>query len=136
MKFIAIWQHWDGSVVEFSKNGWRSTDPEKTDWLTKVSDLSSTAPSIPPLIRTWLEENCELIGFQAPPDAACDKRGFQLLESDSEQVKAQGPVPDQRGRQVLPNLLKRFVKQTHLLFVNAIQKAGRTLFSLAIYRKQ
>jgi hypothetical protein len=68
MKFLAKWRHSDGSVVEFSETGWRSADSEKDDWLNKMSRLCSTAPAIPPVIRMWLEENCELIDFQSPPD--------------------------------------------------------------------
>ncbi|PWT87074.1 MAG: hypothetical protein C5B58_00345 [Acidobacteria bacterium] len=63
MKLIALWRHWDGSIVEFYDTGWRSTDPEKSEWLTKMNWLCSTAPAIPPVIKMWLEDNCELIGF-------------------------------------------------------------------------
>jgi hypothetical protein len=81
MKLIAIWRHWDGSLVEFYDTGWRSTDPEKAEWLNKVSWLSASARTMPPVIKMWLEENCELIGFidsQAAPirrEGKCKKLG-------------------------------------------------------------
>jgi hypothetical protein len=40
-----------------------STDPQKSEWLTKMSALCSTAPAMPPVIKMCLEENAELIGF-------------------------------------------------------------------------
>jgi hypothetical protein len=61
MKLLATWRRSDGSLVQFSETGWRSTDPEKNEWLVKMSELYSTAPVIPPVIRMWLEEYCELI---------------------------------------------------------------------------
>jgi hypothetical protein len=60
MKLLATWRHSDGSLVQLSETGWRSTDPEKNEWLVKMSELCSTAPVIPPVIRMWLEEYCEL----------------------------------------------------------------------------
>jgi hypothetical protein len=74
MKLLATWRHSDGSLVEFSEIGWRSTDPEKSDWLVKMSELCSAAPVIPPVIRMWLEENCELIGLEGPADLSNNKQ--------------------------------------------------------------
>jgi hypothetical protein len=66
VKFYLKWKHRDGSTIEFSPAGWSSNDPIKTDWLTKMSQLSSSAPSIPPVIRSWIQEECELIAFGEP----------------------------------------------------------------------
>ena len=66
VKFYLKWKHRDGSTIEFSPAGWTSNDPIKADWLTKMSQLSSLAPSIPPVIRNWIQEECELIAFGEP----------------------------------------------------------------------
>jgi hypothetical protein len=64
MNFAFKWEHRDGSIVEFSPAGWKSDDPEKADWLTKMNQLSSSSPVIGPGIRIWLQEHCELIEFR------------------------------------------------------------------------
>jgi hypothetical protein len=64
MNFAFKWEHRDGSIVEFSPAGWKSDDPEKADWLTKMNQLSSSSPVIAPGIRIWLQEHCELIEFR------------------------------------------------------------------------
>jgi hypothetical protein len=64
MNFKFKWKHWDGSIVEFSPAGWRSDDPVKTDWLTRMNQLSSSAPAIAQGIRIWLQQYCELIEFR------------------------------------------------------------------------
>ena len=66
VKYYLKWRHRDGSTIEFSPAGWTSNDPLKTDWLTKMSQLPSSVPSIPPVIRTWIREECELISFGEP----------------------------------------------------------------------
>ena len=63
VKFYLKWRHRDGSIIEFSQAGWTSNDPIKADWLTKMSEPSSSAPSIPPVIRNWLQKECELIAL-------------------------------------------------------------------------
>jgi hypothetical protein len=49
--------------VEFAPTSWTSNDPLKADWLSKMNQLSSSGPAIPPAIRKWLKEECELIDF-------------------------------------------------------------------------
>jgi hypothetical protein len=71
---------WDGHSYEFHiqmetsgridcgifSDGLRSDDPGKADWLTKMNQLSSSAPAIAPGIRIWLQQYCELIEFRGP----------------------------------------------------------------------
>jgi hypothetical protein len=70
MTFLFRWKHQDGSTVEFSDQGWRSDDPEKKEWLIKMSDLSASYPVLSPAIRMWLRENCQLVEFRGPEDTA------------------------------------------------------------------
>jgi hypothetical protein len=70
----ATWRRSDGLLVQFSETGWRSTDPGKNDWLVKMSKLCSAAPVIPPVIKMWLEEYCELIGLEGPADLFNNKQ--------------------------------------------------------------
>jgi len=64
--FLFKWRHRDGSTVEFSPAGWISDDPIKADWLSEISQLYSSTPGIPPPIRNWLQEECELIDVSGP----------------------------------------------------------------------
>ena len=66
VNFCFKWRHRDGSTVEFNRTGWRSDDPLKADWLSKVNQLSSSGPAIPPGVRNWLQEECELIEVSGP----------------------------------------------------------------------
>jgi hypothetical protein len=66
VNFSFKWQHRDGSTVEFNPNGWISDDPIIADWLSKMNQLYSSTPGIPPVIRNWLQEECELIDVRAP----------------------------------------------------------------------
>jgi hypothetical protein len=66
VKYYLKWRHRDGSTIEFSPAGWTSGDPLKTDWLTKMSQLSSSAAPIPPVIRNWIREECELVSIGEP----------------------------------------------------------------------
>jgi hypothetical protein len=63
LPFLFRWKHADGSIVEFSDQGWGSDDPEKNEWLNKMSQLSASYPVLSPAIRMWLRENCHLIEF-------------------------------------------------------------------------
>jgi hypothetical protein len=54
----------DGSVVTFSPDGWTSSDPGKAAWLNAMSNLSSSVPAAPPLVRIWLAEECQLVEVQ------------------------------------------------------------------------
>jgi hypothetical protein len=63
LPFLFRWKHADGSIVEFSDQGWGSDDPEKNEWLNKMSKLSASYPVLSPAIRMWLQENCHLIEF-------------------------------------------------------------------------
>jgi hypothetical protein len=56
-------------MVEFSKDGWKTDDAEKTKWLMQMSDLCSLSPALSPAIRAWLEERCELLAFSGPGEA-------------------------------------------------------------------
>jgi hypothetical protein len=64
MNFKFKWKDRDGSIVEFSPAGWKSGDPGKAEWLTKMNQLSSSTPAIAPGIRIWLDQHCELIEFR------------------------------------------------------------------------
>ena len=66
VKFYLKWRHHDGSTIEFSPAGWTSNDPQKAFWLRKMDQLSSSVPSIPPVIRNWLLQECELVAFGEP----------------------------------------------------------------------
>jgi hypothetical protein len=70
MNFLFTWKHQDGSVVEFSEDGWKSNDVEKTKWLTQISDLCSSSPTFSPSIRAWLEAHCQLIAFHGPGETS------------------------------------------------------------------
>ncbi len=41
-------------------------DPLKADWLSRMNQLYSSSPRIPPGIRNWLQEECELIDVSGP----------------------------------------------------------------------
>jgi hypothetical protein len=69
LSFLFRWKHADGSTVEFSDQGWKSDDPEKNEWLTKMSKLSASYPVLSPAIRMWLRENCHLVEFRGQQDA-------------------------------------------------------------------
>jgi hypothetical protein len=46
MNFTFKWKHRNGSIVEFSAQGWRSDDPGKADWLTKIKQRNNSTPAI------------------------------------------------------------------------------------------
>jgi hypothetical protein len=64
MNFQFTWKHEDGSIIEFSEHGWKSDDAEKATWLTEMSDLYSSSPTVPPEIRVWLQRYCRLIACE------------------------------------------------------------------------
>jgi hypothetical protein len=66
VNFSFKWRHRDGSTVEFSANGWFSDDAIIADWLSKMNQLYSSTPGIAPVVRNWLQEECELIDVRAP----------------------------------------------------------------------
>ena len=66
VKFYLKWKHRDGSTIEFSPAGWISDDPQKAFWLRTMDQLSGSVPSIPPVIRNWLRQECELVAFGEP----------------------------------------------------------------------
>jgi hypothetical protein len=66
MNFSFKWRHLDGSTVEFGPEGWKSDDPEKTGWLARMKEISSSVPAIPPNVLLWLQQECELISFSGP----------------------------------------------------------------------
>src|SRR6202047_1139893 len=65
VNFCFKWRHRDRSIVEFNPNGWISDDPTIADWLSKMNQLYSSTPGISPVIRNWLQEECELIDVRA-----------------------------------------------------------------------
>jgi hypothetical protein len=66
MNFLFTWKHEDGSIIEFSEHGWKSDDAEKATWLTEMSDLCSSSPTVPPGIHVWLQSYCRLIACEVP----------------------------------------------------------------------
>lgn len=64
--FLFRWRHKDGSIIEFSDQGWTSSDPRKRRWLLRMSALCSSSPALTPRIKVWLENNCRLIEFTGP----------------------------------------------------------------------
>ena len=70
MNFLFTWKHHDGSMVQFSKDGWKTDDAEKTKWLTQISDLRSSSPTVSPEIRAWLKAHCQLIAFHGPEETS------------------------------------------------------------------
>jgi hypothetical protein len=65
MNFSFKWLHRDGSVIEFSPQGWSSDDPKKAGWLTRMNQLTSSDPVISPGVRLWLQGECELVAFNS-----------------------------------------------------------------------
>jgi hypothetical protein len=63
MYFAFKWKHQDGAMVEFAPEGWYSDDPTKTEWLNMESQRWGRGPIIPPTIRLWLQQKCELLEF-------------------------------------------------------------------------
>ena len=68
MNFCFKWRHRDGSILEFGPTGWTSDDPQKIDCLLKSDQPSDSGVAIPPGIRKWLQEECELTDFSGPND--------------------------------------------------------------------
>lgn len=97
MRFTVTWRHADGSLVEFSETGWKSADTEKSDWLTRMSNLCSTVPTIPPVIKQWLEENCELVEVQGSPDLFNNKPSLAQRENDLRPSATSGLAGENRG---------------------------------------
>jgi hypothetical protein len=58
MNFRFKWKHRDGSILEFGPTGWTSDDPQKIDCL--LNQPSGSGVAIPPDVRKWLQEECEL----------------------------------------------------------------------------
>jgi hypothetical protein len=61
MSFRFRWKHKDGSIVEFSERGWRTDDPGKEAWLTKMSVRNSPSPVFTLGVKIWLQKNCQLV---------------------------------------------------------------------------
>lgn len=66
MNFSFTWKPQNGSTVAFSKDGWKTADAAKIEWLMPVSDLRSSSPTVSPASRAWLEAHCELLAFCGP----------------------------------------------------------------------
>jgi hypothetical protein len=64
MFFAFKWIHGDGSIIEFSPEGWHSGDRTKMDWLNEESAKFTGWPIIPSTVLDWLRGNCELIEFR------------------------------------------------------------------------
>jgi hypothetical protein len=56
----------NAAIRDFSIDGWKSDDAEKTKWLIQMSDRRSSSPTVSPAIRVWLEAHCELLSFSGP----------------------------------------------------------------------
>jgi hypothetical protein len=65
MNFCFKWKHRDGSTVEFNSGIWTSDDPHKLDMLSKMNEYSMSG-AIAPAVRTWLQQECELLEFSGP----------------------------------------------------------------------
>jgi hypothetical protein len=65
MNFCFKWKRRDGSSIELNPSGWSSDDSNKAKWLVEMQ-LSGSGPAIPPVIRNWLQEECELISVSGP----------------------------------------------------------------------
>jgi hypothetical protein len=74
MYFAFKWKHRDGFTIEFSPEGWHSDGPVKADWLKLESEFLDSWPLIPKQLRTWLQQNCELIEFQSSRSVKNPKR--------------------------------------------------------------
>jgi hypothetical protein len=122
MKFVAIWRHWDGSLVEFSETGWKSADSDKDAWLTKMSRLCSAVPTISPMIRMWLEENCEL-DFQRPPDLIDKEQPSPQRQSEIQEPSASDRLVKSPGRR---NSSKRYLQLVKRRFLMSIGTIGMT----------
>jgi hypothetical protein len=62
--FAFKWIHGDGSIIEFSPEGWQSDDRAKINSLTAKSANLAHWPIIASAIRAWLRESCELIRLE------------------------------------------------------------------------
>ena len=68
--FLFRWRHRDGSIIEFSDQGWNADDPKKRRRLIRMSALCSSSPALTPQIKAWLKNNCQLIEFVGPERGA------------------------------------------------------------------
>jgi hypothetical protein len=71
--FLFRWVHRDGSIIEFSDQGWTSDDPKKRRRLIRMSELCSSSPALTPRIKVWLKNNCRLIEFNGPEGALANR---------------------------------------------------------------
>jgi hypothetical protein len=64
VKFRFTWRH-IGWINYYFRAGrldiHQSTDPDKEAWLNAMSRLTSSKPTVPPLVRIWLSEECRLV---------------------------------------------------------------------------
>jgi hypothetical protein len=119
MRFMATLQYSDGSIREFSEAGSKSANTERNDWLTTISDVGSTAPEIPPVIKPWLEEKCELLDSS---DLLVNPSSRPQPVTDVKHSGAGGPAIKKHGR---PNSSKR-----------CLQLAQRRIFEKFIFLRE
>ena len=66
MNFRFVWRHQSGSTVFFDHEGWWSSDPAKSVWLSALNCVVNPTPTIPPDIRVWLDQECRLLEVLGP----------------------------------------------------------------------
>jgi len=116
---MATLQYSDGSIAEFSEASSKSADTEKNDRLTTISDVGSTAPEIPPVIKPWLEEKCELLDSS---DLLVNPSSRPQPVTDVKHSGSGGPAIKKHGR---PNSSKR-----------CLQLAKRRIFEKFIFLRE
>jgi hypothetical protein len=103
---LVRWEHKDGSVVEFSDQGWRSDNPEKSAWLVKMREVCSSYPVVVPAIRIWLQENCQLVElFTEPEDAV---KPISVPPHSSAELDQLQALDRAINGGISPNILVRF----------------------------
>jgi hypothetical protein len=81
MSLILKWRHKDGSVVQFSIAGWKSSDPAKSRWLNQMSNACSSTPTISIAIRIWLKQYCRPIEIRGEGTAVSGANGRNESET-------------------------------------------------------
>ena len=132
MNFQFTWRHEDGSIIEFSEHGWKSDDAEKATWLTEMSDLCSSSPTVPPGIHVWLQEYCQLIACEVPKSMISTDRSHHTSDERSNDPnlpirKIMGSLHQRRNRPV--RITKRSIDSACDLFFRSRGMPLKELFN-------
>jgi hypothetical protein len=117
----------DGSIIEFSRHGWKSDDAEKATRLTEMSELCSSSSTVPPGIRVWLQRYCRLIACEVlegmiSPDGSRNTSGDRSNDPNLPIRKKMGSLHKRRNQAV--RVTKRSIDSACDLF---FRSGGMTL---------